>query len=53
MYSSMEHMMRASSTSGGQDETDDAKYLSWELWTESDMTMVVLVGRKRRTRLLM
>ena len=46
-------MMRASSTARGQDETDDATYLLWKVWTESDMTMIVLVGSKRRTRLLM
>ena len=42
--------MMASSTAIGQDETDDAKYLSWKLWTESDMTMIVLllIGSKRR-----
>ena len=45
--------MMASSTAIGQDETDDAKYLSWKLWTESDMTMIVLLGSKSRTRLLM
>ena len=45
--------MRASSIARGQDENDDAKYLSWKLWTESDMTMIVLLGSKRRTRLLM
>ena len=47
------YMMRASSTAGGQGETDDAKYLSWKLWTERDTTMIFLLGSKRRTRLLM
>ena len=38
--------MRASRTARGQDETDDEKYLSWKLWTESDMTTIVLPGNK-------
>ena len=31
----------------------DAKYLSWKLWTKSDMTMIVLLGSKCCARLLM
>ena len=36
--------MRASNTAVGQDETDDAKYLPWKLYTESDMTKIFLLG---------
>ena len=46
------YTMRASSTAGGQDKTDDAMYLPWKQLTESDMTTIML-GSKRRTRLLM
>ena len=47
------YTMRANSTAGGQDKTDDTKYLPWKLSANSDMTMIVLLGSKRRTRLLM
>ena len=42
--------MKTSSTAGGQDETDDINYLSWELCTASDMARTAMLG-KRRTRL--